>query len=175
MLNIRTFSLSVTLVVILTLTVGFVGFRKDPVYNPSNDPAGVLDNQERSTSPDYVDDAQSYRYQLGECFDLPLTEFVGCRHLSLASKPSYRSTLGECFDVSLQELRSCHYGSLVSKPSYRSTLGECFDVSLQELSSCRNLSLASKPSYRSTLGECFDVSLQELSSCREVSQFLTFK
>ncbi len=146
MLNIRTFSLSVTLVVILTLTVGFVGFRMDPVSNPSNDPTGVLDNQESSASLVNVDVKRSYRYHLGECVDLPLAEFVSCRNLSLVSKPSYRSTLGECFDVSLQELRSC-----------------------------RNLSLASKPSYRSTLGECFDVSLQELRSCPEVSQIPTFK
>lgn len=137
MLNIRTFSLSVTLAVILTLTVGFVGLRMDAVSNPMNDTAGVLDNQVRSASLENVHEARSYRYNLGECFDLPLMELVSCRNFSLVSKPSYRSTLGECFDVSLQELNSCRLVSLVSKPSYRSKFGECFDVSLQELSSCR--------------------------------------
>lgn len=107
MLNIRTFSLSVTLLVILTLTVGFVGPRMDAVSNPLNDTAGVLDNQVRPASLENVDEARSYRYNLGECFDLPLMDLVSCRSVNLASEPSYRSNLGECFDVSLQELNSC--------------------------------------------------------------------
>ena len=108
MLNIRTFTLSVALFLILVFTTQLLLARTEVISEPSSNPASVIQNQQPSVNQNIV-------------------------HL-----PKYRSSLDECFDVSLMDLANCRSERQVSIPSYRNPLDTCFDVPLKDVISCRN-------------------------------------
>ena len=79
MLNTRTVILSIVLVVILMITAGLVTARTEVVSDPSNDPAGLLENQAPSASQinlDYY--TRPYRSPLDVCYDVGLMERAKC-------------------------------------------------------------------------------------------------
>jgi hypothetical protein len=116
MLHIRTVILSVVFVVIFVLTIGSMTVRTEFVPAPEGNPAGVLESQERSASQNHVDSIRLYRFSLGECFDVPISEAAECQKESQASIHIYRSRLDECYDVPLRELASCRSASQASTP-----------------------------------------------------------
>lgn len=116
MLNIRTITLSVVLVLILMLTARMVTTRTEVVADPSTDAAGVSEIQEQSADLKNTYSAPSYRSQFGECFDVSIKDIAACRAASQAPFQSFRSPLDECFDVSISEAASCRAASQVSTP-----------------------------------------------------------
>ena len=116
MLNIRTIILFVAFVVVFVLTIGSMTVRTEAVPAPEGNPAGVLENQERSASLNHVDSIRLYRFSLDECYNLPLSEAAECQKESQASIQLYRSRLDDCYDVPLRELASCRIASQASTP-----------------------------------------------------------
>jgi len=145
MLNIRTFILSVVLVLILMLTVRLVTARTEVASSPSSDAASVSEIQEPSADLKNTYSPPSYRSQFGECFDVSIRDLAACRNASQAPVASYRQPLDECFDVSLSEVAECRDASQTAIQPYRPPLDECFDVSISEVASCRAASQAPTP------------------------------
>jgi hypothetical protein len=116
MLNNRPFILSVVLVLISVLTVGLVTARTEIVSDPSSNPASVPDIQERPADLNDTYDAPSYRFQFGECFDVPIKDVAACRNVSQASVQADNSPVDECLDVSLWEVASCRKANQAPAP-----------------------------------------------------------
>jgi hypothetical protein len=79
MLNPRPFILSIVLVVILMITAGLVTLGTNIVFDPSNDPAGLLESQVPSASQinlDYY--SRPYKSPLDECYDVALRDRAEC-------------------------------------------------------------------------------------------------
>jgi hypothetical protein len=130
MLNIRTFILSLALVVIFMLTVGLVTARSEIVSDPSSNPASGLEVQEHPVNSIDTYRARSYRSNYGE------------RQEPIASS---RSRLDECYDVPVSEIAACRSGVQTLIPSYRSKLDECSDVGLIYRAQCLSESQKSTP------------------------------
>ena len=115
MLNIRTFILSLGLVVIFVLTVGLVTAGTEVVSGPTSGPASAPDNSVEIANQ-RKEPISSYRSPLDVCYDVPLREVASCRIASQVPVPAYRSPLDVCYDVPLSAAAACRLAEQADAP-----------------------------------------------------------
>jgi hypothetical protein len=116
MLNIRTFTFSIVLVVIFVLTVALVSARTEDTSHTSSSPATASEVQQRLADKHDTYRVPSYRSQFGECYDVPIRELAACRRASPTSVQKNHTPIDECIDVSLWEVAGCRKASQAPAP-----------------------------------------------------------
>jgi hypothetical protein len=114
-MNIRTVILFVALALGFLFAAPLVIAEPKVVSEALNEPASVLAAPEPRSDQNNAP-VPSYRSQLGECFDVPVSELASCQNANQAPVSSYRSRIDECFDVPVSELASCRNGYQAPAP-----------------------------------------------------------